>query len=80
MPVPFLTIYLGGQLLPPVKGFARPVKSFLPPKCEAVLLTVAVRIAVDLLVMRLCPSIVSTQIFRINDRLLDFIEILSNNR
>jgi hypothetical protein len=51
--VPFLTIYLGGQLPPPGKEFAPPVKPFLPPKCEAELLMIAVRIAVVYLIIRL---------------------------
>jgi hypothetical protein len=51
--VPFLTIYLGGgggAIASPGKEFPPPpVKPFLPPKCEAELLMIAVRIAVDLL-------------------------------
>jgi hypothetical protein len=63
--VPFLTIYPGGgQFPPPGKEFAHPpLKPFLPPKCEAELLTIAVRIAVDLLdneIMALCPYIASS--------------------
>ena len=50
--VPFLTIYLGGQLqFPPPPS----VKPFLPPKCEAELLMIAVRIAVDLLDNEIIP-------------------------
>ena len=45
----------GGQLPPPGKEFAPPVKPFLPPKCEAKLLMIAVRIAVDLLDNEIMP-------------------------
>jgi hypothetical protein len=61
--VPFLTIYLGGQLPPQGKNLPPAVRPFLPPKCEAELLMIAVRIAVDLLdneIMALCPSIASS--------------------
>jgi hypothetical protein len=52
--VPFLTIYLGGggggAIPPPRERFCPPpVKPFLPPKCEAELLMITFRIAVDLL-------------------------------
>ena len=53
--VPFLTIYLGGAIAPLGKEFAPPVKPFLPPKCEAELLMIAVRIAVDLLDNEIMP-------------------------
>ena len=53
VPVPFLTIYLGGAIAPPGKEFAPPVKPFLPPKCEAELQLIY-------LIMRLCPSIASS--------------------
>jgi hypothetical protein len=54
--VPFLTIYLGGNCPPPGKEFPPPpVKPFLPPKCEAELLMIAVRIAVDLLDNEIMP-------------------------
>jgi hypothetical protein len=47
--VPFLTIYLGGGAIAP-QGKNLPPSSeaiFLPPKCEAELLMIAVRIAVE---------------------------------
>jgi hypothetical protein len=53
--VPFLTIYLGGQLPPQGKNLLPPVKPFLPPKCEAEFLMIAVRIAVDLLDNEIMP-------------------------
>ena len=51
----FFNYISGGAIAPPGKEFAPPVKPFLPPKCEAELLMIAVRIAVDLLdmIMRL---------------------------
>ena len=45
----FFNYISGGAIAPPGKEFAPPVKPFLPPKCEAELLMIAVRIAVDLL-------------------------------
>ena len=59
----FFNYISGGAIAPPGKEFAPPVKPFLPPKCEAELLMIAVRIAVDLLdneIMALCPSIASS--------------------
>jgi hypothetical protein len=55
--VPFLTIYLGGNFPPQGKNLPPPppVKPFLPPKCEAELLMIAVRIAVDLLDNEIMP-------------------------
>jgi hypothetical protein len=56
--VPFLTIYLGGGRNCPPQGKnlpPPPVKPFLPPKCEAELLRIAVRIAVDLLDNEIMP-------------------------
>ena len=53
---PFLTIYLGEQLPPPQgNNPPPPVKPFLPPKCEAELPMIAVRIAVDLLDNEIMP-------------------------
>ena len=57
IPVPFLTIYLGGggQLPPRERIPPPPVKPFLPPKYDAELLMIAVRIAVDLLDNEIMP-------------------------
>jgi hypothetical protein len=51
----FFTNISGGQLPPPPGKESPPVKPFLPPKCEAELLMIAVRIAVDLLDNEMMP-------------------------
>ena len=51
----FFNYISGGAIAPPGKEFAPPVKPFLPPKCEAELLMIAVRIAVDLLDNEIIP-------------------------
>ena len=51
----FFNYISGGAIAPPGKEFAPPVKPFLPPKCEAELLMIAVRIAVDLLDNEIMP-------------------------
>ena len=51
----FFNYISGGAIAPPGNEFAPPVKPFLPPKCEAELLMIAVRIAVDLLDNEIMP-------------------------
>ena len=81
-PSAFFNYISGGAIAPTGRGFAPspPVKPFLPPKCKAELLMIAVKIAVDLLDNAIKPwhsllhghlehnSIVLHQMFHNRDR------------